>query len=179
MGNRETRLTDMLRPAVEALGYELVGLQYNRGRKRALLRAYIDKEGGITLNDCKRASHQISGILDVEDPISQPFDLEVSSPGLDRPLFKPAHYERFAGSKVRLHLNVPIDGRQNFSGVLLGIRDGEIRLSSEDGERTVPFDAVGTARLVPAMNRSVDNKNRPRSELTRRAVGGGYLRITC
>lgn len=150
MGNRETRLTEMLRPAVEALGYELVGLQFNRGRKRALLRAYIDKEGGVTLDDCERASHQISGILDVEDPISQPFDLEVSSPGFDRPLFEPAHYERFAGSKVRIRLDVPIDGRRNFTGVLLGIREGEIRLSDEDGERRLPFDAVGTARLVPA-----------------------------
>lgn len=150
MGNRETRLTEMLRPAVEALGYELVGLQFNRGRKRALLRAYIDKEGGVTLDDCERASHQISGILDVEDPISQPFDLEVSSPGLDRPLFEPAHYERFAGSKVRIRLDVPIDGRRTFTGVLLGIREGEIRLSDEDGERRLPFDAVGAARLVPA-----------------------------
>ncbi|HEY5701243.1 MAG TPA: ribosome maturation factor RimP [Gammaproteobacteria bacterium] len=150
MGNREARLTAMLRPAVEALGYELVGLQYNRGRKRALLRAYIDKEGGITLDDCARASHQISGILDVEDPIAEAFDLEVSSPGLDRPLFEPAHFERFAGSRVRIRMNVPIDGRRNFSGVLLGIRDGEIRLSDEDKEWTLPFDAVGTARLVPA-----------------------------
>jgi ribosome maturation factor RimP len=150
MGNRETRLTEMLRPAVEALGYELVGLQFNRGRKRALLRAYIDKAGGVTLDDCERASHQISGILDVEDPISQPFDLEVSSPGFDRPLFEPAHYERFAGSKVRIRLDVPIDGRRNFTGVLLGIREGEIRLSDEDGERRLPFDAVGTTRLVPA-----------------------------
>lgn len=150
MGNRETRLTGILRPAVEALGYELVGLQYNRGRKRALLRAYIDKEGGITLDDCERASHQISGILDVEDPIAGSFDLEVSSPGLDRPLFEPAHYERFAGCKVRIHLSVPIDGRRNFTGVLLGIRDGEIRLNEEGDERTVPLDAVGTARLVPA-----------------------------
>lgn len=150
MGNRETRLTEMLRPAVEALGYELVGLQFNRGRKRALLRAYIDKAGGVTLDDCERASHQISGILDVEDPISQPFDLEVSSPGFDRPLFEPAHFERFAGSKVRIRLDVPIDGRRNFTGVLLGIREGEIRLSDEDGERRLPFDAVGTTRLVPA-----------------------------
>lgn len=150
MGHRETRLTEMLRPAVEALGYELVGLQYHRGRKRALLRAYIDKEGGITLDDCERASHQISGILDVEDPISESFDLEVSSPGLDRPLFEPAHFERFAGSKVRIRLNVPIDGRRNFTGVLLGIRDGEIRLSDDAGERSLPFEAIGTARLVPA-----------------------------
>ncbi|MDX1514291.1 MAG: ribosome maturation factor RimP [Gammaproteobacteria bacterium] len=150
MGQIEARLKAMLKPAVETLGYELVGLQYSRRRKRALLRAYIDKVGGVTLDDCERASHQISGVLDVEDPISEPFDLEVSSPGLDRPLFEPAHYERFAGHRVRIRLNVPIEGRRNFTGVLLGIRDGKIRLSDEGGERTVPFDAVGVARLIPA-----------------------------
>jgi len=150
MGNRDARLTAILRPAIEALGYELVGVQYNRGRRRALVRVYIDKHGGVTLDDCERSSHQVSGILDVEDSIHEQYDLEVSSPGPDRPLFEPEHYERYAGQKVRIGLSIPVQGRRKLTGTLLGLRGGEVLVNEDGVEWAVPLAAVGTARLVPA-----------------------------
>lgn len=149
MGTGEARLKAILQPAVEALGYELVGVEHRRGRGRGLLRAYIDKDGGVNLDDCARASHQISGVLDVEDPIAEPYDLEVSSPGLDRPLFEASHYQRFAGRRVRLRLRLPFEGRRKFTGTLIGFQDGEIRIEEEGVERKLPFDAISSARLVP------------------------------
>ncbi len=148
MQYRDPRLTALIRPAVEALGYELVGVEYRRGRKGALLRVYIDHREGVTLDDCARVSHQVSGVLDVEDPIVEQYDLEVSSPGLDRPLFEPEHFERFAGQRVRIRLSPPVDGRRKFTGVLLGIEDGQVRVDEDGIERRVPLEAVSTARLV-------------------------------
>lgn len=150
MGNREARLTAILRPAIEALGYELVGVQYSRGGRGALVRVYIDKDGGVTLDDCERSSHQVSGILDVEDPIAEHYDLEVSSPGLDRPLFEPEHYERYVGQKVRIQLSIPVQGRRKLTGTLLGFRDGEVLVNEDGVEWALPLKAVATARLVPA-----------------------------
>lgn len=149
MQYRDARLNGLVKPAVEALGYELVGVEFRRGRKRALVRVYIDKAGGITLDDCARASHQVSGLLDVEDPIVEQYDLEVSSPGLDRPLFEPEHFERFAGRTVRVRLSPPLDGRRKFTGVLLGFDDGDVRVDEDGVERRVPLESVSAARLVP------------------------------
>ncbi|MDX1529528.1 MAG: ribosome maturation factor RimP [Gammaproteobacteria bacterium] len=149
MQYRDVRLNGLIKPAVEALGYELVGVEYRRGRKRALLRVYIDKSDGITLDDCERASHQVSGVLDVEDPIVEQYDLEVSSPGLDRPLFEPEHFERFAGHRVRMRMSPPVDGRRKLSGVLLGIEGDQVRVDEEGNERRIPLESVSVARLVP------------------------------
>ncbi len=149
MQYRDVRLNGLIRPAVEALGYELVGVEFRRGRGRALLRVYIDKEDGITLDDCQRVSHQVSGVLDVEDPIVERYDLEVSSPGLDRPLFEPEHFQRFAGRTAKVRLSPPVDGRRKITGVLLGFEDGNVRLDEEGTERRVPLDSVSAARLVP------------------------------
>lgn len=149
MQHRDERLDGLLKPAVEALGYELVGVEYWRGRRRALVRVYIDKPGGVTLDDCERASHQVSGVLDVEDPIVEQYDLEVSSPGLDRPLFEPEHFERFAGQMVRVRLSPPVNGRRKFTGVLLGFENGEVRVDENGVEQRVPLEAVSAARLVP------------------------------
>ncbi len=145
----DVRLKRLIKPAVEALGYELVGVEYRRGRKRALLRVYIDKSEGITLDDCERASHQVSGVLDVEDPIVERYDLEVSSPGLDRPLFEPEHFDRFAGHRVRVRMSPPVDGRRKYTGVLLGFENGEVRVDEDGVERRVPLESVSAARLVP------------------------------
>lgn len=149
MQYRDVRLNGLIRPAVEALGYELVGVEFRRGRGRALLRVYIDQEDGITLDDCQRVSHQVSGVLDVEDPIVERYDLEVSSPGLDRPLFEPEHFQRFAGRTAKVRLSPPVDGRRKITGVLLGFEDGNVRLDEEGIERRVPLDSVSAARLVP------------------------------
>jgi ribosome maturation factor RimP len=150
MQHRDLRLTRLIKPAVEAVGYELVGVEYRRGRKRALLRIYIDKPDGITLDDCARVSHQVSGVLDVEDPIVEGYDLEVSSPGLDRPLFEPEHFERFAGHRVTVRMSPPVEGRRKFTGMLLGLEDGQVRVDEDGIERRVPLESVSAARLVPA-----------------------------
>ncbi len=140
-------LGELIAPAVEVLGYELTGVEYLSGS--ALLRVYIDSKNGITVDDCQVVSHQLSGLLDVEDPIPGHYTLEVSSPGLDRLLFKVKDYERFAGSRVKIKLLAPLSGRRKFSGVLQGL-EGESVLIEEDGENiSIPLDQIAQARLVP------------------------------
>ncbi len=144
-------LEALLEPAVSRLGYELVGVELH-GRGRGLvLRLYIDREGGVSLDDCQRVSRQVSGLLDVEDPIPGPYTLEVSSPGLDRPLFKEAHFRRFAGRKVRIRTDVPLEGRRNFRGVLRGVRGGEVIVEVDGTEYALPMERIEQARLVPAL----------------------------
>lgn len=145
----ERALDAMLRPAVEALGYELVGVEMLRNGRHSLLRLYIDTEKGITVDDCERVSHQVSGVLDVEDPIRGEYTLEVSSPGLDRPLFSAEHYERFAGREVRVKLKVPVEGRRKIRGTLAGVSEGNVLVQEGDETFSLPMDAIATARLVP------------------------------
>ncbi|HEC17166.1 MAG TPA: ribosome maturation factor RimP [Sedimenticola sp.] len=143
-------LSRLIRQVVESMGYELVGVELLTGKKAgALLRVYVDREEGITLDDCAAVSHQVSGLLDVEDPIKENYDLEVSSPGLDRPLFYKEHYERFAGRKARIRLRAMLHGRRRYEGVLAGVRDNEILLEVEGEQVELPLDQIETARLVP------------------------------
>lgn len=135
--------------AVRGLGYELVGVEYLPQGRRSLLRVYIDAAAGITADDCERVSHQISGVLDVDDPIRGQYVLEVSSPGLDRPLFTAEHFRRFTGSRVKLRLSPPLAGQRNFSGVLRSICDDVVVLAQEDGEVEIPLQHIEQARLVP------------------------------
>ena len=148
----ENSLTRLARSVVEPMGYELVGVEFfQRGTGGAILRVYIDADAGITLDDCTAVSHQISGVLDVEDPIQGHYDLEVSSPGLDRPLFSVAHYERFRGSRAKVKLVSKLEGRRNFEGVLGGVRD-ELLLLEVDGEvRELPVAMIESARLIPEL----------------------------
>ncbi len=147
---RETALEALLEPAVSRLGYELVGVEYHGGR-RALLRLYIDREGGVSVEDCQRVSRQVSGLLDVEDPIPGPYTLEVSSPGLDRPLFRAEDFQRFAGREVRIRTDVPLEGRRNFRGVLRGLRGGEVLVEVDGAEFALPVERIEQARLVPEL----------------------------
>jgi len=117
--------------------------------RRGLLRVYIDSEDGISIDDCQAVSHQVSGLLDVEDPIPGQYSLEVSSPGLDRPLFRAADFERFAGHEVRLRLVAPVEGRRKFRGVLVGLRDGRVVVQVEEQELVVALEEIDEARLVP------------------------------
>lgn len=143
------KLRQILEVTVEPLGYELVGVEFHPHGNNALLRVFIDKQSGISLDDCQRVSHQISGVLDVEDPIPGHYTLEVSSPGLDRPLFEAKHFIRFAGRKVRIHLATPLSGRKRFIGLLRGMRADNVVLESEGEEVLVPLDQIEKARLVP------------------------------
>ncbi len=132
------------------MGYELVGVErLPQPRRGMLLRLYIDHEDGITLADCERVSHQVSGILDVEDPIPGEYLLEVSSPGLDRPLVKREHFERFIGSVVRLQLHRPLNGRRRFKGKLLAVTEEDITVEDSGEHYTLPLGAIERARLVP------------------------------
>jgi len=142
------RVRNTAREIVEFAGMELVHLEMKREPGGLLLRLYIDKEGGVTLDDCARISRQLSVQLDVEDPIEERYTLEVSSPGLDRPLFSDGDFARFSGRKIRLSTHVPLEGRRNYQGRLDGIVDGSVRLTLEDGRQVaIPRDQVAKARL--------------------------------
>ncbi len=145
----EPKLTQMLEPVVEGLGYELVLLEYLPQRGGALLRLFIDTLGGITLEDCERVSREVSGVLDVEDPIPTGYRLEVSSPGMDRPLVKPEHFERFVGADVAIRLAVPRAGRRRFSGRLAGYANGSVSLVTREGNFDFGLDEIERAQLVP------------------------------
>lgn len=134
---------------VSAMGYELVGVEFNATQRNGILRVYIDTEQGITLDDCQAVSHQLSGVLDVEDPIKGNYSLEISSPGLDRPIFKAKDFDRFAGQRVKIKLSTPQAGRRNFSGQLQGMRDEDVVLLEDGNEIHLPFNRIDTARLVP------------------------------
>ena len=141
---------DMLEPGIRSLGYELVGVEFQSGGKGGgLLRVYIDSEDGISADDCQRVSYQISGVLDVEDPIPGHYTLEVSSPGLDRLLFRRADFDRFAGQLVKLRLTYPVEGQRRFKGRLIGMRGEQVVIEADDTEISLPFAQVEQARLVP------------------------------
>ena len=139
----------IVEPVVASLGYELWGLQYAAHRKGALLRVYIESEQGITLDDCAAVSDQLSAVLDVEDPIGVPYTLEVSSPGLDRLLFRAEQFARYIGERVKLRLGMPLDGRRRFEGRIAEVGADAVTLELEDGQRVLPFDAIEEARLIP------------------------------
>ncbi len=147
----QERLSKLMGPVVSGLGYELVGVEYDS--RQRILRVYIDHEQGITLDDCSKVSYHLSGFLDVEEPIQGQYQLEISSPGLDRPLYEPSHFERFAGSSVRLQLTQPINGQRRFKAVLLGLEDDTVLL--QDGELVlrIPFESIDKARLVPEFDK--------------------------
>lgn len=145
----KTALLDLLETEVASLGYELVDLDLRIGGD-GLLRLYIDAEDGITLDDCERVSHQVSGLLDVEDPIPGYYTLEVSSPGVNRPLRTRAHYRRFAGERAKIELARPReDGRRRFTGLLGSVEDDEFALELDGETVRLRFDDVATARLAP------------------------------
>lgn len=149
MASVHDKLQAMLEPLVESLGYEIVLLEFNAHKGSALVRLYIDAVAGVTLGDCERVSKEVEGLLDVEDPIPQNYRLEVSSPGLDRPLVKLAHFERFAGQHAKVQLIGPKAGRRKFSGVLRGVKDGRVLLDTAEGPVELTLDEIERARLVP------------------------------
>ncbi|WP_394753634.1 ribosome maturation factor RimP [Crenothrix sp.] len=142
-------LSALIEPIIVGLGYECVGIDYSPHPKHGLLRIYIDSENGILVEDCTKVSHQISGVLDVEDPIKDEYQLEVSSPGADRPFFKVSQFERFIGSKVAVHLYKSIAGRRKITAEIVGVQGDVILLKDADQVFEIPFDAMSKARLMP------------------------------
>lgn len=143
------RLTHLLQPLVEDLGYEFVGLEHRSNPKSPSLVIYIDRPGGIAVEDCARVSREVAALLDVEDPIPGRYDLEVSSPGLDRPLFTLEQFKRFSGEVAQVSLFAPLDGRRKFKGAILGIQDGKVRLDQDGTEVELDMGNIARARLVP------------------------------
>ena len=146
------KLTQLIEPVIEGLGYELWGCEYVPRRRQSLLRVYIDRRDGVTLDDCSRVSHQLSGVLDVEDPIGGAYILEVSSPGLDRLLLKADHFRRFLGRRVKIRLKWLIDGRRHFDAQLRGVEGEQVRVVEQQTAYSIPLAAIERARLVPGMN---------------------------
>ncbi|MDV2858304.1 MULTISPECIES: ribosome maturation factor RimP [Oceanimonas] len=149
MATLEQRLTEMLSEPVAALGFELLGLEYIRAGRHSTLRLYIDSEKGIDVNDCAEVSRQVSAVLDVEDPISTEYDLEVSSPGLARPLFKPAHYQAIIGQEAELALRMAVNNRRKLKGTVVSADDTMVRLEVNGQEFPVAYANIQKANLVP------------------------------
>lgn len=144
------KLRQLIQPVVEGLGYEFVGAEFLAQGRHSLLRIYIDKaETGISVDDCERVSRQISGVFDVEDPISGQYSLEISSPGLDRPIFKFEDFARFIGEQVSVKLSVAQKGRKNFKGFVRGLENEVIALDVEGETHHIAFEDIDQARLVP------------------------------
>ena len=149
MASKEQQLIDLLKPVVEALGFEFWGLEYIAQGKNSVLRVFIDSENGIHVDDCAQVSRQISGVMDVEDPITSEYNLEVSSPGVDRPLFTLEHFSRYVGEFVDVKLRYAFEGRRKFKGKLVGIEDDEdIVVHVDDHEYLLPIDAIDKANLI-------------------------------
>ena len=145
------KLNRILSPVVEGLDYEFVGIEYKPGGTPAILRIFIDHEDGITVDDCAKVSRQVSAVMDVEDPISGEYTLEVSSPGLDRPLFTAGQFQQFVGEKVKCKLRMAFNGRRNFTGELLEADDKNITLSIDNESVELMIEEIEKANLVPAI----------------------------
>jgi ribosome maturation factor RimP len=134
---------------VEDLGYEFVGLEHSSNPKNPVLVLYIDQQQGIAVEDCEKVSREVASLLDVEDPIPGNYVLEVSSPGLDRPLFTLAHFDQFVGSIVHITLFAPASGRRKFKGPILGTEGEQVRIDQDGVEVELEFGNIAKARLVP------------------------------
>jgi ribosome maturation factor RimP len=141
-------LDKIIEPVVKGFGCELWGFDYRAFNNSALLRVYIDKENGVTLDDCASVNHQLSGVLDVENPIDVAYTLEVSSPGIERPLLKLDHYRMFVGERVKLRLKWPVEEQRNFVGILRSTDEERIKLMLGDREVQIPVEAISRGRLL-------------------------------
>ncbi len=149
MSSKLEQLQALLAPVVEALGYECWGVEFISQGRHSVLRVYIDRPEGILIDDCEAVSRQVSGILDVEDPISGEYTLEVSSPGMDRPLFTLEQFAQHAGEQVKIRLRSPFEGRRNFQGILRGVEEQDVVVLVDDHEYLLPIDSIDKANIIP------------------------------
>jgi ribosome maturation factor RimP len=146
----EQELHALLAPLIADLGLELVGIEFSPGPGGSLLRVYIDApERPVAIEDCERASREISALLDVNDPVAGRYTLEVSSPGLDRPLFTPEHFARFVGQAVKINVNLPLEGRRRFHGTIKEIEGDRIVIEQDGTMLTIVHANIAKARLAP------------------------------
>ena len=149
MRRDQTHLWELFEPVVTGMGYDLVEIEHFPNPKHGVLRLYIDKEGGINVDDCSSVSRQISALIDVEDPVNGQFSLEVSSPGSDRPLRRLKDFQRFTGSLVKLKTAMPLEGQRNFKGRLLAASEEKVVIETESEELELPMSVIEKARIVP------------------------------
>ncbi|MCS7807557.1 ribosome maturation factor RimP [Pseudomonas aeruginosa] len=149
MTSKLEQLQALLAPVVEALGYECWGVEFISQGRHSVLRVYIDRPEGILIDDCEAVSRQVSGILDVEDPISGEYTLEVSSPGMDRPLFTLEQFAKHAGEQVKIRLRSPYEGRRNYQGILRGVEEQDVVVLVDDHEYLLPIDSIDKANIIP------------------------------
>jgi ribosome maturation factor RimP len=149
MASKEEQLMAMFAPVVAALECELWGVEYMTSGPNKVLRVYIDKDGGVVLEDCEKVSRQLSALMDVEDPIAGEYNLEVSSPGMDRPLYTLEQFRRYVGELVAVRLRVPFDGRRKFKGKMIGIEDGDVVIVVDNEEYLLPVGSIEKANIVP------------------------------
>lgn len=149
MYRQNNELLQLLAPVIEAMGYQLLGIEQHARGAGTLLCLYIDHADGISLEDCERVSQQVTGVLDVHDPIKSTYVLEVSSPGLDRPLFTLEQILRYTGHRVKLQLRQKIDGRRRLTGEIRSVADDQVVVVVDDIEFTVLAANIDKARLVP------------------------------
>lgn len=144
----QQELENLLEPLLASLGYELWGTEFRTSGRHALLRLYIDQPAGIGIEDCERVSREVSALMDVEDPISAQYTLEVSSPGIPRPLFKPSQYERYLGSEVKLRLGRLMNGTRSYVGLIASVSPEELTLQQGDEMLRIPFSSIMKAHLT-------------------------------
>ena len=152
MAGKQSQLEALIEPVVESLDYKLWGIEFSSRGRNSLLRIYIDaldSDSGVSLEDCEKVSRQVSGILDVEDPISDEYTLEVSSPGVDRLLFTLEQYAAWAGAEVNLRLRVPYEGRRKYRGIVKGIEEQDVVLVVDDHEFLFPIESIDKAQVIP------------------------------
>ena len=154
MRREQTHLWELFEPVVAGMGFDLIEIEHFPNPKHGVLRLYIDKPEGsdsavVVIEDCSAVSRQISALIDVEDPIRGQFNLEVSSPGLDRPLRRLKDFQRFTGSLVKLKTVMPLQGQRNFSGRLREASEDVVVLETDTEEISLPMSAIEKARIVP------------------------------
>ena len=142
-------LDALIEPVVTGLGCELWGIEQVTHGSQSRLRIFIDAESGVSVEDCERISRQLSSVLDVHDPLKGRYTLEVSSPGMDRRLFKFEQYPAYVGERIRVMLKVPFEGRRQFRGILAGVEGDEVVVRIDDEEMLIPFETIDRANLVP------------------------------
>jgi ribosome maturation factor RimP len=149
MAATDAKFRDLIEPVVTALGFELWGVEYHTGSRQALLRVYIEGENGVQVDDCAKVSRQLGSLFDVEDPIAGEYTLEVSSPGMDRPLYTKAQFEQYVGENVKVRLRVAFEGRKKFSGHLTGVEGDDVVVAVDNDEYLLPLELIDKANVVP------------------------------
>ena len=152
MNNKELQIEELITPTVEALDATVWGVEYLNQGKYSLLRIFVERDGGVSVDLCAEVSRHVSDLLDVEDILPRAYTLEVSSPGMDRLLFNGEQYQAHVGERLDVRLNYPFDGRKKIVGTLAGLEDNSVVLQVDDEEYLLPLENVQKARVVPVFD---------------------------